>query len=66
MNVSAPFQPFAPHWSAEELVDAVPRALPPLHRFAFVPPANAAALHRPHRQTTVYASTSASPLFRVR
>lgn len=66
MNVSAPFPSFAPHWSAEELTDAVPRALPPLHRFAFVPPANAAALHQPRRQTMAYASSSTLSLFRVR
>jgi hypothetical protein len=66
MNVPAPFPPFAPHWSAEELADAVPRALPPLHRFAFVAPANAAALHRPRRQLPAYVDTSAPTLFRVR
>lgn len=66
MNVSAPFQPFAPHWSVEELTDAVPRALPPLHRFAFVPPANAAALHRPRRTSLAYAASPAATLFRIR
>ncbi len=66
MNVSAPFQPFAPHWSAEELADAVPRALPPLHRFAFLPQADAAVLQRPRRKTMTYVSAPASQLFRVR
>jgi hypothetical protein len=65
MNVSAPFQPFAPYWSAEELTDAIPRALPSLHRFAFVPPANAAALHRPRRASTAYVANPAPTLFRV-
>jgi hypothetical protein len=65
MNVSAPFQPFAPYWSAEELTDAIPRALPPLRSFAFMPPANAAALHRPRRTSTAYVATPAPTLFRV-
>lgn len=66
MNVSAPFQPFAPHWSAEELTDAIPRALPPLRHFAFAPPANAAALHRPRRMSTAYVANSAPTFFRIR
>lgn len=65
MNVSAAFQPFAPHWSAEELTAAIPRALPPLHRFAFIPPANAAALHRPRRASIAYVANPAPTLFRV-
>jgi hypothetical protein len=47
------------------LTDAIPRALPSLHRFAFVPPANAAALHRPRRASTAYVANPAPTLFRV-
>lgn len=55
---------FAPSWSAEELVDAVP-ALPALHRFEFRWPANAAALHRPRRLAPPYALATAFAPFRI-
>lgn len=56
---------FAPHWTAEALAAAMPRALS-LRDFEFQPPANAAALHRPRRADRAYAAQAALPLFRVR
>ncbi len=58
---------FAPQWSADDLVAAVPVPLPPLHTFNFQLPANAAQLHRPSRrlQTSRYCAQPALPLFRV-
>ncbi|MFZ5636029.1 MAG: hypothetical protein ACOY82_05520 [Pseudomonadota bacterium] len=66
MNAPASLQPFAPHWSAEQLAAAVPHALPPLHRFDFAPPANAAELHRPRRRTAPYVAQAALAAFRIR
>lgn len=61
MNLPLPY--VAPRWSADELVAAVPAAL---HTFAFVPPANAAQLHRPSRRLALsYVARPALPLFRV-
>jgi hypothetical protein len=57
---------FAPNRSADALVAAVPRALPPLSSFAFAPPANAAMLHRPRRGGDRYIAQTALNLFRVR
>ena len=58
---------FAPQWSADDLVAAVPVSLPPLHTFTFQLPANAAQLHRPSRrlQASRYCPQPALPLFRV-
>ena len=66
MQTSTSPSTLAPRWSAEALTAAVPHALPPLHRFVFVPPANAADLHRPHHRTAPYVARHAAPLFRVR
>jgi hypothetical protein len=64
MNLST--QHFAPNWSADELVAAVPAKRPPLHSFAFKLPANAAQPHRPSRHMTRhYVAQTALPLFRV-
>jgi hypothetical protein len=38
------------NWSAQELIDAMCRSLPSLHRFTFAPSANDAATHRPRRR----------------
>jgi hypothetical protein len=56
----------APHWSADELAAAIPRSLPPLHTVEFMPPANAAQMHRPSRRMSHgYSIQPALPLFRV-
>lgn len=66
MSISAETA-FFPHWSADDLVAAVPMSLPPLHTFTFELPANAALWHRPscRLQTSRYCAQSALPLFRV-
>ena len=58
---------FAPQWSADDLVAAVPMPLPPLHTFTFELPANAGHGHRPSRrlQTSRSCTPSALPLFRI-
>jgi hypothetical protein len=56
---------FAPNWTADALAAAVPRTLPPLHTFDFLPPANAAALHRPRREGLRYIAQAALAPFRV-
>lgn len=66
MQASTSHPLLVPHWSAEALAAAMPQPLPPLHRFVFVPPANAADLHRPRRRTAPYIAQTASSLFRVR
>jgi hypothetical protein len=65
LPLNATADAFAPHWSAEELAAAVPQALPPLHRFEFRLPANAAALHRPRRSEAGYAAQRALRPFRI-
>jgi hypothetical protein len=57
---------FAPNWSADELVAAVPQTMPALHSFVLQPPANAAALHRPRRVAPAYVANTALMPFRVR
>ncbi|MCC7247822.1 MAG: hypothetical protein IT473_04285 [Lysobacter sp.] len=59
-NISA----FAPHWSADELAAAMPRALP-LHMLDLRPAANDARAHRPRRAARQYAATPALALFRI-
>jgi hypothetical protein len=57
---------FAPNWTADALAAATSRELPPLHTFDFLPPANAAALHRPRRSDARYIAQAALSPFRVR
>lgn len=59
------FSPFSPHWSADELAAAMPRAMP-LHMLDLRPAANDARSHRPRRATPQYAAMPALALFRIR
>ena len=56
---------FAPHWSADELAAAMPRAMP-LHLLDLSPAANDARMHRPRRATAQYVPAPALAFFRIR
>jgi hypothetical protein len=56
---------FTPNWSADDLVAAFPRTMPPLRTFSFQVPANATELHRPRRVRSGYAPHTSLALFRV-
>lgn len=59
------FAAFVPLWSADQVVDAMPRALP-LHALDLRPAANDARLHRPRRAAPRYAATPTLTLLRIR
>ncbi|MBN8213374.1 MAG: hypothetical protein J0M09_10680 [Xanthomonadales bacterium] len=53
------------NWSAQELTDAMCSSIAPLHHFAFAPPANDAAMHRPRRRAGYVAIPPLPARFRI-
>ena len=53
------------NWSAQQLTDAMCKALPSLRRFAFAPSANDAASHRPRRRASYVAIPPLPTRFRI-
>jgi len=53
------------NWSAQELTDAMCGSLTSLHRFAFAPSANDAAMHRPRRRASYVAVAPLPARFRI-
>lgn len=54
-----------PHWSSQELADAMPLPASPLHHFDFTPSANDAAAHRPRRGGSFLAAPQLPSRFRI-
>ncbi len=68
-NITLDFVPdpflFDLNWSAQALIDAVSGTMPSLHRFAFAPSANDAAMHRPRRRASFVAMPPLPSRFRI-